>query len=374
MSKIKPYIPSILYILLGVHFYALAFGAKNFSFSFLKFKYTAELIESIQKGSFSFYLLIGVGTSIIYFGLYLGISKFREEKKSNELINENENNNLFIIIESRSLTKIRGKTLLNSLPKSMKGKKEQVIIDLRQNNTKEKIIDPESALIELQSSIREVNSRQKDLHRDDITIIYGGLLSVPYNFLAGVLLEDEGSILLYDWDRHNQKWMQLDRKDDYERFEIKGLESIEQNITEVVVSISISYKVDDATVQRLFVQYPFVKMYLNSINPDNLCSEEKQVELGKQFLNVMNALSNKGVKTIHLLLAGQNSVVFRFGRLYDTRNLPNLIIYQFERGEENPYPWGIVIPARGTKLPYIKSMNHSSIFIDNTINTNNRNF
>ncbi|MGA7329036.1 MAG: SAVED domain-containing protein [Rhodomicrobium sp.] len=88
-------------------------------------------------------------------------------------------------------------------------------------------------------------------------------------------------------------------------------------------------------------------------SPDCHWSDEWQRGLGAQFLNAAIALGNLGVKRMHVFLAAQNSVVFRFGRLYDKRNLPEIIVYQYERGSTPAYPWGVLMPVGGISRPEV---------------------
>jgi IS1 family transposase len=69
--------------------------------------------------------------------------------------------------------------------------------------------------------------------------------------------------------------------------------------------------------------------------------------LAQQFLDVAVQIGNLGVRRILLFLAAPNSVVFRFGRLYDKRNLPEIIVYQYQRELRPPFPWGISMPVAG---------------------------
>jgi hypothetical protein len=46
-------------------------------------------------------------------------------------------------------------------------------------------------------------------------------------------------------------------------------------------------------------------------------------------------------------MAAPNSAVFNFGRRYDKRNLPALVVYQFEHGRNPAYPWALVMPVAG---------------------------
>ena len=53
------------------------------------------------------------------------------------------------------------------------------------------------------------------------------------------------------------------------------------------------------------------------------------------------------------LPSAQNSVVFRFGRLYDKRNLPEIAVYQYQREEDPPHLWGVLMPVAGIDRPKI---------------------
>ena len=55
------------------------------------------------------------------------------------------------------------------------------------------------------------------------------------------------------------------------------------------------------------------------------------------------------MKEVHLIFAGPSSLVARFGSHYDKRNLPSVIVYQYEQQAEPPFPWGIRMPVAGLK-------------------------
>lgn len=50
------------------------------------------------------------------------------------------------------------------------------------------------------------------------------------------------------------------------------------------------------------------------------------------------------------------SVVFRFSQLYDKRNLPSMIVYQYERAGSPSYPWGVVMPVSGQLRAAVRSL------------------
>ncbi|MYG42071.1 MAG: SAVED domain-containing protein [Rhodobacteraceae bacterium] len=65
---------------------------------------------------------------------------------------------------------------------------------------------------------------QSKTDRSNHTTVYGGLTSVPYTYLTGVLLDDEGEIVTYDWDRTQEAWRRLDSIDDGKEFQVNGID------------------------------------------------------------------------------------------------------------------------------------------------------
>lgn len=256
-------------------------------------------------------------------------------------------NKKVLAIEVRGLRDTTGSPLVDALPKKLEGHREQVLIDLRQKVRDGYIIAPGAALDRLLTLPSEIGSREAGLNRSDIVLVYGGLAPVPLTFLTGVLLDDEGSIQIMDWDRHSNRWRSLDDEDDGMRFRIEGLTEIQSGARDVILAVSVSYTVELNDVKELVPGIPVVSMTLESRGTDNHWSEEKQRALGQQFLDTAIAIAGVGVQQIHLFLACQNSLGLRFGRLYDKKNLPSVMVYQYERGKTPPYPWGIRMPVSG---------------------------
>ena len=191
------------------------------------------------------------------------------------------------------------------------------------------------------------------LNRDDITLVYGGLVPVPFAFLTGVLLDDEELFVFMDWDRNERAWRTLDEADDGARFRGGEMASVPRGTESVALTVSVSYEVDVVGVRQKVGEMPLVELTLESGSVDCHWSEEKQRALGRQFFEAVRVLANLGVQHVHLFLAAQNSVVFRFGGLYDKRNFPRVVVYQYERGEAPPYPWGIEMPVAGASEPTV---------------------
>ena len=187
---------------------------------------------------------------------------------------------------------------------------------MRQGIKDGEIVDPEAAPGGLISLPADRKRRENGFDRRDLTLVYGGIAPVPFTFLAGVLIDDESVVFIFDWDRHTEAWRQLDGSDDGKRFRGSGLDKIPVDTPEVALAVSVSYSVIGNDVRGKVGGIPFVALDLEGGSPDCHWSEEKQCALGSQFLDTVISLGNRGVECIHLFLAAQNSVAFRFGRLY----------------------------------------------------------
>jgi len=283
-------------------------------------------------------LIVGLIWTIVHFRVELGRNARRR----------------VVVIEARGLRDAGGSPLIDALPSRLKGQRDNMLVDLRQRVRDGEIVAPEAALEDLSSLPADLKRRESGVDRRDLSLVYGGLAPVPLTFLTGVLIDDEGEAVILDWDRHTGTWRELDDADDSKRFRIAGLSSVEQDATEeVAMAVSVSYKVIARDVRSVIGDIPLVELALDGGSPDCHWSEEKQRALGQQFLDTAIDLSGRGVKRIHVFLAAQNSVAFRFGRLYDKRNLAEVVVYQYQRAKHPPYPWGILMPVCGIEQPAI---------------------
>ncbi|HCJ71214.1 MULTISPECIES: SAVED domain-containing protein [Hyphomicrobiales] len=253
------------------------------------------------------------------------------------------------VIEGRGLRDDDGSSLKSAVPESITGTRIDYMLDLRQRKDG-MIVEPEDLLPPVAAMKTWVHQAQKGNERSDLTTVYGGLTAVPLTFLTGLLLDDEGDIVVMDWDRVASRWRLLDGQDDASRFEITGLEQVGAQ-REVVLAISASYMVKTEDLATTF-NCPIVRMTLPDLQSSHW-SQARQSALADQFLGVLKQLDAKGVEQVHLVLAAQNSVVFNLARRYDKRNLPRVAVYQFERSQERRYPWGIEMPVAGVNVAHV---------------------
>lgn len=337
--------PALIVMRIGLTCLVLSFGAGwifNVSFPFQGGAVALRVDSAGGTPTIIVYTVFILGVALVIGSFVWEIARYRKDQHG-------LTRKRVIVIETRGLRDTSGTPLIDAVPADIEGHRDQLLVDLRQRVKDGFIIQPEAALGRLASLPTDLERRETGLDRRDITNVYGGLTPVPFTFLTGVLMDDEGAVVVLDWDRHAENWRSLNGKDDGSRFRTEGLDSVVANSSEVALAVSVSYRVDLDGVRLRVGDMPLVHLDLEGGSPDCHWSEEKQRALGKQFLDTAVALGDIGTRRIHLFLAAQNSVVFRFGRLYDKRNLPELVVYQYQREETPPYPWGVFMPVSGNE-------------------------
>ena len=334
---------------IGLACLALAFGAGwvlDVSFPFQGNHVNVVLDSSGGTPTFIVYSTAFVGIALILIGLPWEVLRYRFDQ-------QRLSRKKLIVLEVRGLRQYGGLPLSASIPQSLKGQVDSLLVDLRQGVKDGEIVDPQVALEAIMHLPPDLRRREDGLDRADITMIYGGLAPVPFSFLTGILIDDERPVLVLDWNRHHAAWCELDAADDGRRFHSIRLTGDLSAATEAALVVSVSYTISTSEVCTLIPRLPMVQLNLDGISPDCHWSEDKQRALGQQFLQSVMELRNRGIQRIHLFLAAPNSIVFRFGRLYDKRNLPEVLVYQYKRGAMPPYPWCVRMPVAGTEKPEI---------------------
>lgn len=279
--------------------------------------------------------LIGVGVVLILFGVW-------RIQKEWGLADRRR----VVAIELRGLRDWSGPPLMDGIPQSIEGRREPIAIDLRQGVNDGEIVSPEAALGRLHALRSRVETIENGLDRRDISYVVGGLGSVPFTFLLGVLVDDEIPITIMDWYRDGLRWRELDEPDDGKRFAVIGLDQA-RGARVIAVAISSSYTVETDAIRAKLSNVPVVRLDLDGRSTNSHWSTAKQAALAAQFRETILELANTGAKQIHLFFAGPSSLVLRFGMTYDKRNLPALTVYQFDQSVSPPFPWAIEMPVAG---------------------------
>ena len=283
-----------------------------------------------------------VATLIVLTGLILIIRDIRRE-----------NRNKVVVIEARGLRDWQGEPLEQAVPMSVKGRRDALIVDVRQGLMDGQIVSPERALQKLAGVPDDIARRTDGVDRADVSFALGGLAPVPLLFLLGVIVDDEHRTLLMDWDRQARIWRPLDEEDDGRRFDVAGLNAVAAGTSRVALCISASYDVLDADVRLVEPSAPIIRMDLQERSTASHWSDAKQQHLAQQFLDTAMALSRQGVTEIALFLAAPASLSLRLGAVYDRRNLPGVTVNQFEQADARKFPWAVRMPVAGLAAPQL---------------------
>ena len=280
--------------------------------------------------------VFAVATAIVVTGLLLIIRDIRRENRQK-----------VIVIEARGLRDWQGEPLEKAVPPSVPGRRDPVIVDVRQGLIDGQIVAPERALQQLTSLPHDIARRTSGTDRSDVSFVLGGLAPVPFLFLLGVIVDDEHRTTIMDWDRTRRIWRPLDDEDDGKGFDVTGMDAVTTGSAKVCLCISASYDVLESDVRLVEPTTPIVRMDLRDRSTTSHFSEDKQQCLAQQFLDTVMALAAKGVGEIALFLAAPASLSLRLGTVYDRRNLPRIAVNQFEQSDPKKFPWMVWMPVAG---------------------------
>jgi len=279
-------------------------------------------------------------------GLVLVIDSYVRERRETDV-------NCVVVVEMRGLVDTSDQPLIKAAPSALVGRRLDALVDVRQLLTGPTPNIGE-ALEEIGHVRRTVRKASGDTARAHVKVLAGGVMHVPLLFYAGTLFDDEGKVVLMDWERTAGRWCELNRVDDGSRFVIHGLDTLVP-ASDVVVAVSASYPVSLSDIATTFSGLPVVHLALAKPQPNTLWAEGTQAALTQQFLETLADLAGRGVQTVHLVLAASATLSIRFGMAYDHRNMPDLRCYQRERDHVPPYPWSIQMPTATQPVGYLET-------------------
>jgi hypothetical protein len=284
---------------------------------------------------------VGIATTV--WGAVWEYQRYQDERKRNA-------KKKTIVIEQRGLVDTSDSPLDEYVKGNCSWQVDTIVNDIRERVIDNVITSPNLALTRVNNLKLSLDGKTAHSAASDISIVYGGVFPVPFTFYTGYLLDDESQITVYDWNRDSAEWRGLDEDDDGEQFNFKQPTFTGKS---VVLAVSVSYPVDRQAISSVFANLPIHYLSLPSLDRNNHWSKDKQDRLSGEFFEYCKILLGQGVEHIHLVLASQNSIAFRFGQAYDKRNLPSVSIYQYERNRSIRYPWCLQIPHKVGEEPVI---------------------
>ncbi|MFL4452954.1 SAVED domain-containing protein [Serratia marcescens] len=256
-----------------------------------------------------------------------------------------------VVIEGRALRKVATTPLHKTVSRYFNGKIDALTLDMTQRMKDGAIGHPEEAFDDNISTLASnIATRIDGIDHLDLTLVYGGQLPVPFTFYIGAILDDNGLVCVFDWDRAQEAWRLIDNYADDDGADFTLMEGLVTTAAkDVVLAVSVSYQADIAAIRQTFPAYPLSHISLNATTIGNHWSLSKQTRLALQFIEQVKMLTACGAERIHVILAAPSSIALNFGRRYDHRNLAQLIVYQYEKAQQPAYPWGVVMPTQGQR-------------------------
>ena len=327
---------------LGLLLTALGLGAPSIHASVAAYfkdgQFALHLVSANAYFAGTQIFLAGLGTALLVCGTYIALQRFLD-------LRSREQRRINVIVEIRGLhstpdTPVKVADL--GLPT---GQVHPVLLDFRPH-LEGTPIDPFVALKKIESMKDSLLNITRGADRNDVSIAVGGIAAVPAMFLVGMLIDDESKVIVYDWQRSISRWRILDGDDDGVGVEKVVLDQQRSPINrEVVLAVSASYGVDAPAIESTFPDLQVIHLRSTRIQNDSFWSEEKVRRHVRAFNETVQNLQLLGVSKIHLILAAPNSLCLRLGMSYDQRLMPELVVYQYERKAQKPYPWGISMPV-----------------------------
>lgn len=226
------------------------------------------------------------------------------------------------------------------------GQRLSLLVDFRPKSETE-LVDPSFALQKVTGLKSLLQTQAGGRDPSDVAVAVGGLAAVPALFLAGLLLDDESQVTLFDWQRDSRRWRLIDGPDDGKRVLPADYSQLPSGATEAVLAVSLSYLVNLQGLKAAFPTLGVVDLRAEEVVADRYWSSEKQEAVVASFRAVAQELLHQGVLRIHLVLAAPASMSIRLGMTYDRRLLPELLVYQYERSSSPSYPWAFAMPTHG---------------------------
>lgn len=200
-------------------------------------------------------------------------------------------------------------------------------------------IDPVGLLQKASNLDEQLRTRIGDSNK--ISVAYAGLAPVPLLVIAGYKLTNRQNILVMDYDR-DSGWHLLDALDDGASLNIS--EPNASPTTDVAVSVSVSAPISRNDIPEKLRDVCFDVVIEGGAHRDSASSAEKQKRLCRQLYNLLTSIRAEypGLDVVHVFLAAQASLAFRFGQTVTQSVHPPVQVYQFEKGR---YTWSVRIQS-----------------------------
>lgn len=107
--------------------------------------------------------------------------------------------------------------------------------------------------------------------------------------------------------------------------------------TEICLKISVSFKVQEEGIRKIYNNLSIVTLEANNITHDNIKSYSEVIEFKKKFRELLNNLKSKKVKVIHLFIGAPVCINIATGETLESHDCETLIYSYLNSG----YDWAL---------------------------------
>ncbi|WP_167449501.1 SAVED domain-containing protein [Halobacillus trueperi] len=274
-----------------------------------------------------------VGLCLIVWGVYLA-------NKHMVRIEQNATEKTKAIIKQYSINSSE-KNEISKNPKRI----SYVVLDQRKKDFESEIEWIKRSLLKQKGVIKDVNYI---LERwDEPTLHYEGIAHIPFVFLLGYQLSDKRDIIFSEWNENTRKWVSLPQSvDEYPPLLLhKSLEVDANQASDISICVSLTEEIYPEQLKGLKVYgKPMYHLKLRKCMRHAIVCKEQLADYTAEFRSLLDDIKSehREVKTIHIFISAQTSLVHSFGGTL-TRNDPEVRIYNFNRERTIKYPWGLKI-------------------------------
>lgn len=253
-----------------------------------------------------------------------------------------------LIIRAQSLRPIAPDELVNALDGDLENRHiETVALDFTDLVHDDVLANPEEAarrLSDPQSALFAAMAR-----RDNVDLIFHGLVHIPLAMLAGHLVTDRQRVRLFDFHPNVGVGTWIWPAENAQRFpplEVRGLpKRALKKRGDALIRIAVSYGVAAGEARKNVRNAPMV-IDLSVPKPQRgiVQSEEQTRAYGRDFRRVIDTIAQRmaGCERIHVFYAGPVALAFHLGQQVSANIHPPVVVWNFRR---NKYEWGIDLAA-----------------------------
>lgn len=330
-------------VLLSSANYAAKIGV---NLAWLKVDATASTQSTPPVWEYSFF---GLALFLIVSGTFW---LFHCAHRQNKRDDEENDRKVVLCVQFDAYNEVLPALLTSAVPAEIKGKRILILLHKRDALVGgDGIQDVADEVMYIKKSLLQ---HAGGLSLSDISVCAGGLAPVPFLFMLGNVLEDDRQISWAEWERKRGQWLWSSDGTSVPAWDIPTLDSIQTS--DVVLRSGITYPITDKDVSKAFPSHEVVVWEPKENLFQVVFDEASCIAICDEFKNLLRLLSSKGVKRVHFLLACSTALTMRLGSVLDPRNMPDVIVYQYEKSSDLIYIWGLGIQSHEGKK--------SRIFID----------